>query len=365
MINSRLRFYSVLRRPASVLFLVLTAVLSVQHVCAQPGDQRTPQQIRQGLEAELAEIEKQLVENPDAKYLYESRGKVLTDLFRKSEDRIERDSFAERAFADFDIYELLTRGSTLLPRAELHQLIWWTKVPDQWLPELPPLPIDVDAFRNSPHFEAAVSAYLEIIRLREQAKSIEGDDEWLRDLYAKVSNLYSHRARVVAGIPDTGRTKNDLQLIWNDFDQAAKYRKKSVYPAILLHATEVYFNKAEAAYALGEYEIALEAYQAADDYMERNWKRYCGYHGEENCKHWKKGYVDGISLLRARAHLKQGDYEKVVSLLDYYITEGPANAANCPQYYLMRAQANRRLRRFELAEADEEKAREANGTNCN
>jgi hypothetical protein len=147
------RFSRCLYQTGIALLLVGLYLLSAQTTAAQPGDRRTPQEIKRALEAELTEIEKQLNETPDAKYLYESRGKVLTDLFRKSQGRVERDSFAERAFADFDTYELLTGGSALLPRAELHQLIWFTTVPDQWGPKLPPPPIDIEAFRNSPHFE--------------------------------------------------------------------------------------------------------------------------------------------------------------------------------------------------------------------
>jgi len=305
MINSRSRFYSVLTRTGSVLFLIFTVAVSFQHVCAQPGDHKTPEQIRKELESELAEIEKQLNENPDAKYLYEVRGKVLTDLFRKSKDRTERDSFAARAFADFDTFELLTKGKALLPRAALHESIWFSKAPDKWSSDLPPPSIDVDAFRSNPHFESAVSAYLEIIRLRKQDKSIDRNDERLRDLYAKVSNLYSHRARVVAGIPDTGRTVSDRQLIWNDFDQAAEYRKQSIDALTVVDVTEVYLDKAQAAYALGEFEIALDAYQAADNYMDQNWERHCEYHGASNCEKWKKGYVNRTRPLRARAQLKQ------------------------------------------------------------
>ena len=364
MINSRSRSHSILRRTCCVLFLVLTVVLSVQNVCAQPGDHSTPQQIRKRLEAELAEIEKQLNENPDAKYLYELRGKVLIDLFRKSTDRFERESFAARAFADFDTYELLTKDKALLPRARLNELIWLSKAPDRWRSDLPPPLIDVDEFRNSPHFEAAISAYLELIRMHEAA-NIERKDERLKDLYAKVSSLYSHRARVVAGIPDTGRTMSDLQLIWNDFDHAAEHRKKSIDALTVVDVAEVYLEKGQAAYAQGEYDLALQSYQAADDYIDQNWERHCKYHGDYNCEYWKKGFVDRTSLLRARTHLKRSDYEKVVSLLDYYLTKGPADASNCPRYFLMRAQANRKLGRIELAEADEKQAQQANGTGCN
>jgi len=364
--NSRSRFFSVLRRTGTALFLFSLASVSVQHICAQPGGPPiTPQQIRNGLEAELAEIEKQLVENPDAKYLYEVRGKVLIDLFRKSEGRIERDSFADRAFADFDTYELLTKGSALLPRAELHKLIWWSQVPDKGLPDLPSQPVEVDAFRNSPHFEAAVSGYLEIIRLRERAKSTDREDEWLRDLYATVSSLYSHRARVVAGIPEAVRTMNDRQLIWSDFDQAAEHRKNSIDALTVVDVAEIYVEKGQTAYALGEYEIALDAYQAADDYMDHNWERHCKYHGAHNCAYWKKGYVDRVSLLRAQAYLKQSNHEKVVSLLDYYLTGGPASAARCSRHFLMRAHANRKLGRIELARADEMKASQVSPLGCN
>lgn len=304
MMNSRSRFFRVLRRTGSLLFLVSLAVLSVEHVCAQPGDRKTPQQIRKGLLAQLAEIEKQLSENPEANYLYEMRGKVLTDLFKKSEDRIERTSFAERAFADFGTFELLTNGKVPLPRAELHRLIWWSEFPNKPA-DSPLLSAEVEAFRNSRHFEAAVSAYLETIRLWEQAKSNILADEWLRDLWTTLSNLYLHSARVVAGTPVTGRTMSDLQLIWNDFDQAVEYRKQSIDALTVVDVTEVYIDKAQAAYALGEFEIALGAYKAADDYMDHNWERHCEYHGASNCEQWKKVYLKRTGELRSRAGLKR------------------------------------------------------------
>jgi len=185
-----------------------------------------------------------------------------------------------------------------------HRLIWWSEFPNKPA-DSPSLLADVDAFRNSRHFEAAVSAYLETIRLWKLAKSNIPEDEWLRDLWTKLSNLYSHRARVLAGIADTGRTMSDLQLIWNDFDQAVEYRKQSIDALTVVDVTEIYIDKAKAAYALGEYEIALGACQAADDYIVQNWKRHCEYHGASNCENWKKSYVSRTGVLRARVQPKE------------------------------------------------------------
>lgn len=346
------------------LFLAALPLLSAQTTAAQPGEQRSPQQIRKDLEGKLAEVEKLLAEEPDRHYLYESRGRALIGLYRYSQDHAERESFAERAFADFDAYELLTKDAPLSARAELHQMIWFNEFPDPRRTDLSAP--SLETMRSSHHFDGAVAAFREMISQLDRTNAYSGSDERLRDLNARVSNLFLARARVVAGIPDIVRTMNDLQLIWDDFDKAAEHRKKSVYAPTLLHATEVYLDKAEAALRLGEYEIAVEAYQAADDYMEPNWKPYCEYHGADNCENWQRGHLNRVSLLRARTYLKQANYEKAVSNLDDYLNHRPPFASVCAQHYVMRAEANRKLGNIQRAQADEKKARQATGgPGCN
>lgn len=345
------------RRLGIALLLIALPLLSAHYTAAQPGDRRSPQQIRKDLEGKLAEVEKLLAEEPDRHYLYESRGQALTELYRYSQDRMERESLAERAFADFDSYQLLTKDVPLLPRAELHQLIWFSEFPDPRRSD--PAAPTLETVRSSPHFDGAVAAFLERIHQLKASFGYGARDERLRDLYARVSNLYLMRAQVFAKTPEAMRTMDERQLAWDDFDRAAKYREKSVYAPTLLHATEVYIDKAEAAFNLGEYDLALESYQAADDYMEPNWKEYCEYHGADNCEYWRRGYLDRVSLLRARTYLKQADYEKVVSHLDDYLSLRPPLASVCPQQYLMRAEANRKLGNIQLAQADEESPRGA------
>ena len=116
---------------------------------------------------------------------------------------------------------------------------------------------------------------------------------------------------------------------------------------------------------LAAVEAKLDAYQAAEDYLTENWERYCGYHGPTNCEYAKKNYFIWVSLLRARASLKNGDYEKAISNLDRYIAGGPGFAANCAQLYRMRAHAYRKLGQIELARADEKKASQlSDQSNC-
>jgi len=130
MMNNRSRFSRRLHLTTMAALLITLPLLCVHYTAAQPGDRRSPQQIRKDLEGKLAEVEKLLAEEPDRHYLYQSRGQALTELYRYSSDRTERESLAERAFADFDTYELLTKDVALSARAELHQLIWFSEFPD-------------------------------------------------------------------------------------------------------------------------------------------------------------------------------------------------------------------------------------------
>jgi tetratricopeptide (TPR) repeat protein len=364
MMHKLARFSRCRHRAPFAALLIALPLLSAHYLAAQPGDRRSPQEIRKDLESKLAEVETLLAEEPDRHYLYQSRGQALTELYRHSSDQTERESLAERAFADFDTYQLLTKDVPLLPRAELHQLMWFNEFPDPRRTD--PAAPTLESVRSNPHFEGAVAAFLERIHQLKASFGYGARDERLRDLYARVSNLYLMRAQVFAKTPEAMRTMDERHLAWDDFDRAAKYREKSVYAPTLLHATEVYIDKAEAAFNLGEYDLALESYQAADDYMEPNWKEYCEYHGADNCEYWRRGYVDRVNLLRARTYMKVANYEKVILNLDEYLSHRPPLASRCPQQLLMRAEANRKLGNVALALADEKKARTAGGgPGCN
>lgn len=345
------------RRVGVVLVLLSLALVFVQEINAQPGDRRTPQEKRKDLEKKIAEVEEEIANSPDHHYLYVLRGRAFTDLFRNTRDRSEQDSFAETAFADFATYEALTKQAPIEYRTELHQTIWHTQVPAPQNSESTSSLID--SFRNSSHFEAAVSGYLEMISGREEARGFERNDRRKCELYAMVANLYLFRAQVIAKIPVAMGTMYGASLVWEDFDKAIELKKKSIEEAYgISFVRDFYVLKAEAAFASGDYDRALDTYQAGDDYMAENWKWYCENRDAADCESAKKDHLDRFGMLRARVYLENGDYESAILNLDHYILKGPSYAATCARYYRMRAQAYRKLGKIKLAWAEEKKARE-------
>lgn len=339
---------------AFALFLLSLLLLSAPTVAAQPGDRRTPEQIRKDLQDKIADIEDQMARQPDQHYMHEVHGRALTDLIRYTPDRLEREALTEQAFADFDQYEKLSKGSAVEARALLHERLWYAEAPDPWRDELTAYVIEI--FRLNPHFEATVNSYLELIHIQEQLEGGARSENLLRDYYRKVAYLYLYRAELPLHKLDNVKNMYDPRVIWQDCDKAIEYQKKFATGGHdIFFVTDIYMREAHHAFDLAEYEIALEACQGADDFLAEAFEPYCESSGRSTCESLLQSHREWESLLRGKAYLKTGNYEKAISNLNYYLTKGPLYG-DCGQIYLMRAQAHSKLGNRVLALADQQKA---------
>ncbi len=348
-----------LKMVGTAFFFFSLVLLSVERGAAQPGDRRSPEERRKDLQRRLDKIDKQINENDGVPYRYEERGQLYTQLYGMTQDREEQELYIEKAFADFALAEEMG-WQVFQPRAELHSAIWRNQI------SLAPISgasaADIlDVYYRNSHFDDAVADYLEAARIILGTSPDYYRQERAREYCLSISYLYLNRAQMLAQMPKVVKAMSQPYPIWDDFDTAIKYVKKYLDPTRdILQVTGFYLSKGEAAYTLGEYDVALDAYQAGEDYFDEKEELFCKSHNNtEFCKSTKKSYVSTLSYRRARVYLRTGDGAKALENINHYIREGPFVASTCAETYRLRAQAYRLLSDIELAVADEEEARTA------
>ena len=317
-------------------FTLAVVLFGAGPVQAQPGDQRTPKQIRQQLKAKVEELSGNINHNPESVFSYIERAATYTELCRRSQNPDEKADYADRAYQDFANAIALqpTDYSIFVKRAELRQAADWLK-----------------------NFDATIEDYFEAIRLGEKSNENPTRSDFESPapvIYKALSGLYMNRAEAVLA-----RSELRIQSSpWDDFDTATTYAQKSVrQPRELWNVVGVRLQKGNTAYKVGEYAVALDAFYGDEKYLGDNYNLLCRDSEEQdpNCAYQKRDVILVFSMKRARVYLKLNEAGRALAELETYFNK--AYELPCPEPYLLRAEANRRLGNDGLAKADEEVAR--------
>lgn len=314
----------------------------------EAGDRRTPEQIEKAVLECLADMNKQIENNPPNAALFETRGDYYTVLFRLSQRQGGIESYAEKGLADFSkSIELSPKASAFAARANLRHLIWHYGV--GWLSTKPAQERLEHLLRN-PNFEKAVSDYLQAIRLSDNKSDTN-------QYFSNLSfHLYFPRARTIVSSSELLKALNlrgEKYSVWDDFDTALEYAAKSGHNGIL---NEVFDTKVDWADKLGKFNIVLATLQADEKYYGKDYNLLCDEKYVYSCQDLKKSRRRMISIRRATMYLTLNQPEKALADLEIYFAN--AYVYECPEPYRLRAGAYRKLGKTKEAAADEQKALE-------
>jgi tetratricopeptide (TPR) repeat protein len=337
--------FTSLRRIATLLLLVALFLVVIKAVAAQPGDQRTPEEIRKQLNERLDQLNDNINNNLRYGRGYTNRGEVYAELSWRSKEPVERNAYAERALEDFNTAVGLDPGDwvSLEKRAAIRQAM--------------------DFLGN---FDAIVADYKEAIRLaresrRKNPSQFSGSESPVHLYSGALSGVYLNRAEAFLRDPESLKA-TPWQLkeysVWDDFDKAISYAQKSVQqPNELWNVIEASVRKGDAAFRSGEYDMALDAYQSDTKYLGENYQLFCDddQKPDSYCASRKREFTLRFSMKRAKVYVKLREPEKALAELGVYFEK--AYHQDCAQPFQLRAKANRLLGRPDLALADEEKAR--------
>lgn len=309
------------------------------------GGPPEPKVVEKRIKEYLPQHNKYISEEPLLSPLYENRGASYAKLYELTSDLNERATYAERALADFNkVIELEPgRWSAFEQRAGLLKL--------------------VDFFA---YFDVIVSDYLEEIRLIKSfcvqhpnlAKEYESK---IPGLFLTISASYWNRAKALSQesklLAEVRRLNKQYSnyFYWNDFDTAIAYAQKNVTkPDEVWIIINYLVDKGDAAYRLGEYKIALNAYNAGEEYFDKTSAFYCeGY--PNDCDFHKKqsrNYTFNIRLIKVYVKLEK--WETALTYLNHYLGQ-PFNSY-CPKPFLVRARIYRQLGKTDLALVNEQTA---------
>lgn len=321
----------------SVAFPFALVLFAVELAHAQPGDQRTPKQIRQQLNAKLDELSESIKKYPESVWSYIERAETYAALCWRTQNPDAKANYVDQAFKDFEKAIALqpTNYVIFVKRARVRQSIEWLT-----------------------NFAGTEEDYFEAIRLAEKF----GNDNPRREdyespvpgIFAALSGLYLNRAEAAVGSPEL----HSQYSPWSDYDVATTYAQKAVQnPRDLLKVVGVRLQKGDAAYKLGEYSIALEAYYGDEKYLGENYNLLCTDDSDptSHCAYEKRDLMIMLSMRRTNLYLKLRQGGQALAELEKYFAK--AYELPCPEPFLLRAEANRLLGYNERAKADEELAR--------
>jgi tetratricopeptide (TPR) repeat protein len=337
-----------LRSLCALAFLILTTPIIA---AAQPGDRRPPEQIRRDLETRLNQTIEEIREHPDQYYGYVSRGRVYAELSARSQDELEKESFFQKALADFN------KAIELEPNHDA------TYVDRAWLRHA--------NFLAS--FDDIRADYLKAIRLVEKyeaecRRSKQSYDETrLFNLYNNLSALYLNRAEALGSrrelISELNLNLNEYSP-WDDFDKAIAYAQKSVrVPYHQWNVVNAVLRKGDTAYKTKEYAIALATFQSDEQYLGKDHALFCeNESNREFCASNQRDALLTFSLRRGRTYLKLHQPEEALTQLNVYIEK--AYHLECADIFRLRAQAYYQLGDDERALAEEERAKKRGTAAC-
>lgn len=307
------------------------------------GGPPDPKVVEKGLKEYLPKQNKYISEEPLLAPLYEDRGASYALLYEITEDLNERANYAEKALADFaKAIELEpNRWSVFEQRARLLSLI--------------------DFFT---YFDVIVSERLEAIRLiknfcvqhpnfaKEYNPRISGLFLTISASYWNRAKALSQESKLLAEVRRLHKQYSNYSY-WDDFDTALAYAQKNVTnPDEVWIIINYLVDKGDAAYRLGEYKIALSAYNAGEEYWDKTSDFYCEHHPNlcDSHKKQSRNYTFNIRLIKV--YVKLGKWETALTNLNRYLEFGD----RCPESYLVRARIYRQLGKTDLALVDERTA---------
>ena len=325
-----------------LLFVLLVTAISVS---AQPGDTRAPEEIRQHLEKGLEQASEEIRNHPEQYGGYERRARIYTELRGHTNDPAEREFYTEKALTDF------ARSIELDPD-------FWPNYRDRAF-----VRTVTDRLKN---FEDIRSDYLTAIRLIKGTRYTDSDYD-IQILYNQLADLYMFRGESVVANP---KLIAELYLdpseysAWDDFDKGIAYAKKGVgVPAHWWNVVAAILRKGDLAFKRRDYERALGAYQSDEELLGKDLALVCeGAHGYDQCERLQRDMLLTFSIRRGRAYLKLGRAEDALRELNVYFEK--AYHLECPDIFVLRAQAHWALGNDELAKADEETARKKGSNSC-
>jgi tetratricopeptide (TPR) repeat protein len=323
--------------------LILTLLISGNTAAQDEPLYRDPEVVQKELKAKLVLKDEYIAKYDADVRTYAERGEIYAGLCKLTRDDKERVDYAERASADFAKAIELDPNYyvTYLKRAEFRQ---------SYL-----------ARTSHEFFDDIVSDYLEAARLAsltEYAGGVEGYESPVPPMYIMVSRHYLIRAQ--AAIRDSYvlerlQSKNKKYTYWDDYDAALKYAKKGATKTNDPWLTSsTLYEKGEKAYELGEYKIALEAFDASEGYWRQNLANVCAGRKTESCDVVAREFTDSLIVPRAKVYIKLEKWKTALSYLDRHLSD--PHEIYCPQPFLIRAMLYRKLDRIKLALADEKTA---------
>lgn len=318
--------------------------------CAQPGsppDTRTPEEIRQQLDARLKEVDDQINKNPDQSFSYERRARVYAELHLLTKDELEKPFFFDKAIADFN------------KAIELDLNHW-------------PIYVERARFRlmsdQLKYFNEIRSDYRAAIRIIEKAEPNSSWDYQLHLLNNNLSYLYVYRGETLVTSPNliAGLYLDPAKYSpWDDFDRAIEYAKKGVrVSAHWWNVVNPLTKKGDLALKLSDYERALAAYHSDEEHMGQEYELVCkdASSDEDPCHREQRDFLLTFSIRRGRANLKLG--RAADALKDLTVYSEKAYHVECQAFFKLRAQAHRALGNEAQAKADEETAKTRGSVAC-
>lgn len=405
--SHRLRFAGI------ACFLLSLLLLGGENVAAQPQGKRDYELTAKSLKESIEHFDLLINGDQQDASLYLQRANLYLKLYQLDRFLGKRHltAYAEKTLADFSkAIELNPSEQSFSGRANFHKMLW-----EQQGISVELAKERAESLLGDTNFKAATEDYLNAIRLSTVSENLAG-------YFKALSELHGERARrlVEAAKAHNSLARVETRSIWGDYDAAIEYAKKAAEHARDMkplwvesynsHVANSYAKKGATAFERGEFDLALDTYQAGEKYIPENYLDVCIYYGmwgstyskkhlfvqaiekfntalkisEANCAYLieqrgdtyaaqgdagkalsdyntrMKKYADAVKprgalgLKRARVYLQLGDAEKALADLDYSINT--ASLDDCPQPYLLRAKAYRQLGKINLALADEQKA---------
>ncbi|HST22943.1 MAG TPA: hypothetical protein VLR90_17595, partial [Blastocatellia bacterium] len=247
---------------------LLLVLLFSEKTRAQPGYVPTVAELEKQLQPDLQKLAIQIANNPKDALPYLERAKLYYMLYERAVyKKSPADFYSEKALADASTaIKLNPTGEAYNVRAEFHRMFLYY---DSTSRDMEPEQL-VSFYLKNTDFDLARSDFLKAIRLGK-------DNDNLLTYFGNLSRLHSDRAQHLSNASSELRARWGRYSLWDDFDVAAEYQKKvfelgpkSVdnYPTDYDNRVAyVYDTKGNAAYRLGEYDIALDAFQQGDKYL--------------------------------------------------------------------------------------------------
>src|SRR5205085_9958064 len=165
----------------------------------------------------------------------------------------------------------------------------------------------------------------------------EHKSEYLRAL----SDLHSARALRLSEPPEMQelRARGEAYSVWDDFNAAIEYAKKAaeydrgkktlLAEALKGNVANLYKIKGAVAYRLGEFDVAVGAYQEGENYIPEAYHDLCTYYGGWGDSYAKKGMYDAaVEKYDAAVRISEANCAYLLERRgDAYAAEGNLEAA--------------------------------------